>query len=101
MRSKRNLYLIPLVTFSVLSAAALYLRGQPAVGQSSPAITVSSSVPGELNPTGGGAPAATPEQASAFAWQRDARLPAYPAGPSDVKPQKVDAIQKRIDDGAV
>jgi hypothetical protein len=32
-------------------------------------ITVSDQVPSELNPTGGGAPAATPYQAAAFAWQ--------------------------------
>jgi hypothetical protein len=33
------------------------------------AITISGDVPNELNPTGGGAPNATPEQAAAFAWQ--------------------------------
>ncbi|HEX4859665.1 MAG TPA: hypothetical protein VFV07_00420, partial [Rhizomicrobium sp.] len=32
-------------------------------------ITISYQVPSELNPTGGGAPAATPLQAAAFAWQ--------------------------------
>jgi hypothetical protein len=32
-------------------------------------ITITYQVPSELNPTGGGAPSATPEQAAAFAWQ--------------------------------
>jgi len=32
-------------------------------------ITISSAVPAELNPGGGGAPAATMQQAAAFAWQ--------------------------------
>jgi hypothetical protein len=37
-------------------------------GQGTP-ITISPAVPNELNPSGGGAPTATPEQAAAFAWQ--------------------------------
>ncbi|WP_213804276.1 hypothetical protein [Granulicella sp. dw_53] len=32
-------------------------------------ITISSAVPAELNPSGGGAPSATMQQAAAFAWQ--------------------------------
>lgn len=43
------------------------------LGASAPAgaipITISSSVPNELNESGGGAPKATMQQAAAFAWQ--------------------------------
>ena len=37
--------------------------------QTLPVITISSTVPTELNESGGGAPAATMQQAAAFAWQ--------------------------------
>jgi hypothetical protein len=47
---------------------------------SSSPIVVSSAVPSELNPTGGGAPNATPDQAAAFAWNEFIAL-AWPAGP--------------------
>ncbi len=44
--------------------------GRPVLEGSGPIpITISSSVPGELNPSGGGAPKATLQQAAAFAWQ--------------------------------
>jgi hypothetical protein len=56
-----------------------------------PAITVSPHVPTELNPpfvagppSKGGAPAATPEQAAAFAWQEFIALN-WPAGPQAEK----------------
>jgi hypothetical protein len=90
MCRKRNLYLMRLVSLSVLGGAVLHLWSQPAVGQSSPAITISSSVPNELNPTGGGAPAATPEQASAFAWQEFIALN-WPAGPQQSQPNQREA----------
>jgi hypothetical protein len=52
-------------------------------------IVVSSKVPGELNPDGGGAPSATPEQAAAFAWQEFIALN-WPAGPQEGKPNQRD-----------
>jgi hypothetical protein len=71
----------------ILATAALDLSAWQAAGQSGPAITVSPSVPNELNPpfnpgppSTGGAPAASPEQASAFAWQEFIALN-WPAGP--------------------
>jgi hypothetical protein len=45
-----------------------------------PAITVSSTVPVDVNPAGGGAPSATPAQAAAFAWQEFIALN-WPAAP--------------------
>jgi hypothetical protein len=47
-------------------------------------ITVSPVVPSELNPAGGGAPAATMQQAAAFAWQEFIALN-WPAGPQQGK----------------
>ncbi len=52
-------------------------------------ITVTSQVPSELNPDNGGAPNATPEQASAFAWQEFIALN-WPAGPQEGKPNQRD-----------
>jgi hypothetical protein len=81
--------------FAVLGAAAS-LGGsiEPAVGLSGPPIIVNSSVPSELNPpfvagppSTGGAPAATPEQAAAFAWQEFIALN-WPAGPQESKPNQ-------------
>jgi hypothetical protein len=64
------------ISVFILAAAAIDLSVWQAAAQSVPAITVNSSVPNELNPpfnlgppSTGGAPAASPEQASAFAWQ--------------------------------
>jgi hypothetical protein len=58
-----------------------------ALGQSAPSIAVSASFPTELNPpfvagppSSGGAPAATPAQAAAFAWQEFIAAN-WPAGP--------------------
>ena len=83
----RNLRMSPLVGLSVFASAILSLSVEPAIAQSGPAITVSSSVPSELNPpfnsgppATGGAPAATPAQAAAFAWQEFIALN-WPAGP--------------------
>jgi hypothetical protein len=64
------------IGISILAVVTLDLSAQQAAGQSGLAISVSSSVPSELNPpfnsgppATGGAPAASPEQAVAFAWQ--------------------------------
>ncbi|HXI87809.1 MAG TPA: hypothetical protein VNH64_10145 [Parvularculaceae bacterium] len=52
--------------------------------ESAPAISVTPVVPNELNPSGGGAPAASPDQAAAFAWQEFIALN-WPAGPQQGK----------------
>ena len=59
-------------------------------------ITITADVPGELNPpfaagppSTGGAPAATPEQAAAFAWQEFIALN-WPAGPQQGMPGQRD-----------
>ncbi len=64
--------------------------------QPGPVITISRTVPNELNPPfaaggtlTGGAPNATPEQASAFAWQEFIALN-WPAGPQEGKPNQRD-----------
>jgi hypothetical protein len=49
-------------------------------------ITIGSAVPSELNPTGGGAPAATMQQAAAFAWQEFIALN-WPAAPQTGQPK--------------
>jgi hypothetical protein len=61
-----------------------------------PAITLSSAVPNELNPpwdpntpASGGAPNATPAQAAAFAWQEFIAMN-WPAGPQQGKPGQRD-----------
>jgi hypothetical protein len=52
-------------------------------------ITIGSAVPSELNPTGGGAPAATMQQAAVFAWQEFIALN-WPAVPQTGKPKTRD-----------
>jgi hypothetical protein len=52
-------------------------------------ITINSQVPSELNPTNGGAPNATPDQAAAFAWQEFIALN-WPAGPQNGQPNQRD-----------
>lgn len=89
MAPKSNLPISKVLTFSTVIAAALALCVQPAAPQSSPPITISSSVPNELNPSNGGAPNATPEQASAFAWQEFIALN-WPAGPQQGLPNQRD-----------
>jgi len=76
-----------LIGVSLLAIAALDFSVQLSVGQSGPAITVGRSVPSELNPpfnsgppSTGGAPTASPAEASAFAWQEFIALN-WPAGP--------------------
>lgn len=54
-----------------------------------PAITITSTVPTELNPNSGGAPKATVEQAAAFAWQEFIALN-WSAGPQQGKPGQRD-----------
>jgi hypothetical protein len=84
------------IGLSILAGASYQLSIGQAAGQSGPAITISSSVPDELNPpfnagppSTGGAPAATPEQASAFAWQEFIALN-WPAGPQAGQPGQRD-----------
>jgi hypothetical protein len=87
---------------SLMLAAAVCFCGshERAFGQTVPAITLSPLVPAELNPpfvagppSTGGAPAATPEQASAFAWQEFIALN-WPAGPQDGRPDQREAPSK-------
>ncbi|MCD2469685.1 hypothetical protein LQ948_00495 [Jiella sp. MQZ9-1] len=77
-------------------ALSALLIGGTSFAQSSPSITISSDVPSELNPpfvagppTSGGAPAATPAQAAAFAWQEFIALN-WPAGPQEGQPGQRD-----------
>jgi hypothetical protein len=84
------------VGLAVVAVAALELSVPRAVGQTTPPITVTSTVPNELNPpfnagppTTGGAPAATPAQAAAFAWQEFIALN-WPAGPQTGQPGQRD-----------
>ena len=86
-----------LISVFILATVALDLPAWQAAGQSGPVITVSSSVPNELNPpfnpgppSTGGAPAASPEQASAFAWQEFIALN-WPAGPQAGQPNQREA----------
>lgn len=86
-----------LLGLSIFGVAALDPSIQQAAAQSGPAITVSASVPNELNPpfssgppASGGAPAATPAQASAFAWQEFIALN-WPAGPQQGQPNQREA----------
>lgn len=73
---------------SVLAVAMLPLLSAQAVAQEGP-ITVTSAVPSELNPDGGGAPQATPAQAAAFAWQEFIALN-WPAVPQKGQPGQRD-----------
>lgn len=72
-------------TFSLALVSAVETAAQTPIP-----VTVRSQVPNELNPTGGGAPTATPEQAVAFAWQEFIALN-WPAGPQQGKPNQRDA----------
>jgi hypothetical protein len=94
MGHSRNLCLRLPMAVTLAASALVVVTGQ-AVGQST--ITVNSSVPTELNPPfnpgppqTGGAPAATPEQAAAFAWQEFIALN-WPAGPQQGQPGQRDA----------
>jgi hypothetical protein len=90
MLHKHSFYVwLPFGLFA-LTATALEILLQQAAGQPGPGITISSSVPNELNPSGGGAPMATPVQASAFAWQEFIAL-TWPAGPQQGQPNQRDA----------
>jgi len=80
----------------VLVAAGIDASVQRTHAQPSPAITVNSSFPSELNPpfnvgppSTGGALAATPDQAAAFAWQEFIAVN-WPAGPQQSQPGQRD-----------
>ena len=69
---------------------------------SGPQIIVTSTVPSELNPpfkhgnpSSGGAPEATPDQAAAFAWQEFIALN-WPAGPQAGKPGQRDTASTTV-----
>jgi hypothetical protein len=94
MRYNRCLWI--LLNLSIFAVAARDLSALQAAGQSSPAIAVNSLVPNELNPpfnsgppSTGGASAATPAQAYAFAWQEFIALN-WPAGPQHGQPNQRD-----------
>jgi hypothetical protein len=70
---------------------------QSAISSDNPAISVSRTIPDELNPPGG-APAATPEQAAAFAWQEFIGLN-WPAGDQRGEPNQRDTASSRCDFG--
>jgi hypothetical protein len=72
-----------------LAAFGAGLPAQPAPATEDLSITVSSTVPAELNASMGGAPTATPSQAAAFAWQEFIALN-WPAGPQYGKPNQRD-----------
>ena len=95
MRPARRFSIKHFLVVSAFCAAALPLVNSEAVGQSIPPITISSSVPNELNPSNGGAPMATPEQASAFAWQEFIALN-WPAGPQEGKPGQRDTPSSHV-----
>jgi hypothetical protein len=78
---------LPLICL-VLALAPLYGIDE-ATGQAGPPVTITSAVPSELNPANGGAPTASPEQASAFAWQEFIALN-WPAGPQQSQPGQRD-----------
>jgi hypothetical protein len=87
---------ITLICTFIITGVVADLSVRQAAGQSGPPITVSASVPSELNPpfvagppSSGGAPAASPEQASAFAWQEFIALN-WPAGPQTGQPGQRD-----------
>ena len=73
---RRRHHLRRQLAVSIFAVAALELQVPKTAAQLGPAITVNSSLPKELNPPfnsgppmTGGAAAATPAQAYAFAWQ--------------------------------
>jgi hypothetical protein len=82
-RSRIWLDITRLITGAAVALAAVAANAQSSV----PSITISPTVPTEVNPpfvpgpnSTGGAPEATPEQAAAFAWQEFIALN-WPAGP--------------------
>ena len=83
-----NVCRLVLAGLTTCGVAVLGCALQPAVAQT-PAITIDRSVPGELNPSNGGAPKATPDQAAAFAWQEFIALN-WPAGPQQGAPGQRD-----------
>jgi hypothetical protein len=92
-------------SIALATAAFLIAPAEQSAGQSIPSITVSSSPPTELNPpfvTGppstGGAPAATPEQAAAFAWQEFIALN-WPTGPQQGQPNQRESPSSACDFG--
>ncbi|MCG2641084.1 MULTISPECIES: hypothetical protein [Bradyrhizobium] len=88
---------ITLICPFIVACIVVDLPAWQAAGQAGPTIAVSASVPNELNPpfvqgppSTGGAPAASPEQASAFAWQEFIALN-WPAGPQTGEPGQREA----------
>ena len=79
-----------LICAADLAVGILNLTIKNALGQSGPGIVISAAVPNELNPGNGGAPTATPEQASEFAWQEFIALN-WPAGPQQGQPGQREA----------
>ena len=72
-----------LIIFSITLVSLVPVSGLAA--QTPIPIIISPKVPNELNPDGGGAPNATPDQAAAFAWQEFIALN-WPAGPQEGQP---------------
>jgi hypothetical protein len=96
MRTKLLRSFLVVVGISALSALALSLTHKAYAQRNELTITISSSVPSELNPpfrpgppASGGAPSATPAQAAAFAWQEFIALN-WPAGPQQGEPDQRD-----------
>src|SRR5216683_7560805 len=84
---------IGVAAFALLTMGSLGILHAQTYGNG---ITISADVPSELNPpfaagppSTGGAPAATPEQAAAFAWQEFIALN-WPAGPQQGMPGQRD-----------
>jgi hypothetical protein len=100
---KKLIFILPVAVTMMIAAVATMRARSPAARSSSgqaPAqaggkaqaiipITITSQVPSELNPDGGGAPNATPEQAAGFAWQEFIALN-WPASPQEGKPNQRD-----------
>lgn len=96
MPYNRNWWLSALRDFLIFGVAAFDSSIHAAARQSAPVIVVSPAVPNELNPpfkdgspSMGGAPAATPAQSAAFAWQEFMALN-WPAGPQQGQPNQRD-----------
>ena len=70
------------ITLAIASLHCSWAEGPP--------ISITSDVPQDLNPGGGGAPSASYAQAAAFAWQEFIALN-WPAGPQEGKPDQRDA----------
>jgi hypothetical protein len=84
---KRLALAICLVSSSWVALALLVKADSPTAPPTE--ITITREVPDELNPKGGGAPSATPEQACVFAWHEFIALN-WPAGPQEGKPNQRD-----------